>query len=262
MKEKKKSVWNLLWRCGLPVVLLLISLLFYSAAGHSFLGLVFLCLTGLVIVYQLLWLLKSRFPKTTRTLKIILNTCVIVGIVLVSVTLGLVLNASKGDGNPACDYVVVPGAAVRSWGPTYPLQERVAAAYEYMNAHPEAILIVSGGQGSDEPMSEAQCMYDMLVERGADPQRIWMEDKATSTWENMKFTMDLIREKTGETPTRLGVISNEYHLYRAKLFASRCGVEPVTIPAHTRWVSLRINNFLREVAGVWHFILLGGQYHD
>lgn len=262
MKERTRSVLNLLWRCGLPIVLLIVSLIFYGSAGHSFLGLVFLCLAGLVTVYQLLWLLKGKHPKVARRLKIILNTCVILGVAVVGITLGLVLNASRGDDQAACDYVVVLGAAVRPWGPTYPVQERVAAAYDYMNAHPEAIIIVSGGQGSDEPMSEAQCMYNMLVERGADPQRIWMEDKATSTWENMKFTMELIRQKTGQTPTRLGVISNEYHLFRAKLFASRCGVEPVTIPAHTRWISLRVNNFLREVAGVWHFILLGGQYHD
>lgn len=262
MEERRKVFLKRLLRGSIPAALLVISLLFYNSAGHSFLGLVFLCLTGLVLVYQFLGLLKGKKPKAAKILKTVLNTCVILGVIVVGVTLGLVLNASKGDHDAQCQYVVVLGAAVRPWGPTYPLQERVAAAYDYMNAHPEAILIVSGGQGSDEPMSEAQCMYDMLVRRGADPQRIWMEDKATSTWENMKFSLELIRQKTGERPSRLGVISNEYHLFRSKLFASRCGVEPVAIPAHTRWVSLRVNNFLREVAGVWHFILLGGQYHD
>lgn len=262
MKDKQKEFLKLLLRGSIPAALLVISLLFYNAPGHSFLALVFLCLTGLAVSYLLLGLLKSKKPKAAKILKTVLNTCVILGVIVVSVTLGLVLNASRGDRDAQCQYVVVLGAAVRPWGPTLPLQERVTAAYEYMNAHPEVILIVSGGQGSDEPMTEAQCMYDMLVQRGADRSRIWMEDRATSTWENMKFTLELIKEKTGDSPSQLGVISNEYHLFRSKLFASRCGVEPVGIPAHTRWVSLRVNNFLREVAGVWHFILLGGQYHD
>lgn len=262
MKNKAKNFFYFLLRWSLPILLALISAVFYSASGHSFLGLVFLCLTGLAVVYILLGMLKAKHPKAAKILKTTLNVCVIIGLLIVSITLGFVLNAARGDEDPGCRYVVVLGAAVRPWGPTYPLQERVAAAYEYMNSHPDAILIVSGGQGSDEPMTEAACMYDMLLRKGADPERIWIEDKATSTWENMKFTLELIQKKTGETPQTLGVISNEYHLFRARMFASRCGVEPVTIPAHTHYLSLRINNYLREVAGVWHYILLGGQYHD
>lgn len=262
MKEKVRSLLKAALPWGLPAALLIVSLLCYSSAGHAFLGLVFLGLTGLSAAYLLLRVLGSKHPKAAKILKTALTACVILGLAVVSVTLCLILDASRGDEDPGCEYVVVLGAAVRPWGPTYPLQERVAAAFDYMNDHPDAIIVVSGGQGDDEPMSEAACMYDMLVRMGADPDRIWMEDRATSTWENMKFSLELIREKTGQTPQSLGIISNEYHLFRAKLFAGRCGVEPIGIPAHTGWLSLRVNNFLREVAGVWHYILLGGKYND
>src|SRR5699024_4311035 len=120
--------------------------------------------------------------------------------------------------------------------------------------------IVSGGQGLDEPITEAQAMYDELVKLGIDESRIWMEDKATSTWENLNFTLDLIEEKTGVRPEKLGVISSEYHLFRSSLFAKKCGVEFVGIPAPTSQPGQRINHFMREVAGVWHFLILGGQY--
>jgi uncharacterized SAM-binding protein YcdF (DUF218 family) len=104
-------------------------------------------------------------------------------------------------------------------------------------------------------------MYRELVELGIDPNRIWIEDEATSTWENMHYSLDLIEERTGIRPTKLGVLSSEYHLFRASLFAKACNVESVGIPAATSRLSQRINHFMREIAGVWHYILLGGQYN-
>ena len=106
------------------------------------------------------------------------------------------------------------------------------------------------------------CMYDGLIARGINPERIWLEDKATSTWENLQFSLDLIEEKTGLRPETIGIISSEYHLFRAGLFADACQVESVGIPAKTTLKSQKLNHFLREVAGVWHYILLGGQYEN
>jgi uncharacterized SAM-binding protein YcdF (DUF218 family) len=130
----------------------------------------------------------------------------------------------------------------------------------YLLEHEDVIAVVSGGQGTDEPITEAECMYRELVNLGIDPKRIWIEDEATSTWENMKFTLDLIEEKTGTRPEKLGVLSSEYHLFRASLFAKACDVEFVGIPAKTSRASQAINHFMREVAGIWHYILLGGNY--
>ena len=103
-------------------------------------------------------------------------------------------------------------------------------------------------------------MYRELATLGIDPKRLWIEDEATSTWENLNFSLDLIEEKTGERPAKLGVLSSEYHLFRASLFAKACDVEFVGIPAKTSRLSQAVNHFMREVAGVWHYLLLGGQY--
>ena len=140
--------------------------------------------------------------------------------------------------------------------------DRIRATAAYMNEHPEVIAIVSGGKGPDEPMTEAQCMYNELVKLGISPDRIWMEEKATSTWENLHFALDLIEEKTGRRPENIGLLSSEYHLFRAKLFAKACNVEAVGIPARTSRLSQMINHFMREVAGVWHYLILGGNYSD
>ena len=105
-------------------------------------------------------------------------------------------------------------------------------------------------------------MYVELTNLGIDGERVWTEDQAESTWENIRYSLDLIEQNTGTRPTRLGVLSSEYHLFRASLFARKNGVEFVGIPAKTSRFSQKVNHFMREVAGVWHYILLGGNYHD
>ena len=234
----------------------------FLMAGYSFSALVCVCLIGILLFYNICYMSRKRFPKTTKVVKGLFTFLLCIGLLVVSVTEVLIIRASLGDKAETCEYMVVLGAKVRQDGPSVSLMDRIKAAADYMEAHPEVIAIVSGGQGSDEPMTEARCMYENLVKLGVDPSRIWLEDQATSTWENLRFTLDLIEEKTGQRPTKIGLLSSEYHLFRAKLFAKECGVEAVGIPAHTSRISQMVNHFMREVAGVWHYIILGGQYHD
>ena len=172
----------------------------------------------------------------------------------------VIVTASRGVEKTESEYVIVLGAGVNGTVPSRSLRERLDAAYEYLVNHPENIAIVSGGQGSGEDITEAQCMFDYLTGKGISPDRIWMEDKATSTLENLRYSLDLIEEKTGQRPTKIGVLSSEYHLFRASLFARACDVEFVGIPAITSRWGQRINHFLREIAGIWHYLILGGQY--
>jgi len=228
--------------------------------GYSFSALVCCAIIGIILFYKVTGILLPRFPKGLPILRRIFTICLCIGLLVVIVTECLIIKASFGDGKKHCDYMVVLGAKVRVTGPSASLWDRIHGAYDYLSTHPDVIAIVSGGQGDDEPMTEAQSMYEELVAMGIEPERIWIEDKATSTWENLNFALDLIEEKTGQRPDTLGVVSSEYHLFRASLFAKACGVEFVGIPAHTSRVSQMINHFMREVAGVWHYLLLGGQY--
>ena len=234
----------------------------FLLAGYSFSALVCICLMGLLLFYNICYMTRNQFPKTTRVVKCVFTILLVIGLLVVGVTECLIIHAAFGDRDESCEYMLVLGAKVRSDGPSVSLMDRIKAAAAYMNAHPEVIAVVSGGKGTDEPMTEAQCMYDELIRLGIDPNRIWMEDRATSTWENLRFTLNLIEEKTGKRPEKIGLLSSEYHLFRAKLFADRCGVEAVGIPARTSRLSQMVNHFMREVAGVWHYILLGGQYND
>ena len=232
----------------------------FCIPGYSFSALVCACLIAVILFYTFMPALGMKFPAFARIMTRIFSACLIIGVLVVGITEAVIIHASFGDPKEDVEYMVVLGAKVNRDGPSVSLWDRICGAYEYMEEHPDVIAVVSGGQGTDEPITEAECMYRELVFLGIDPERIWIEDEATSTWENMQFTLNLIEERTGQRPTKLGVLSSEYHLFRASLFARACDVEFVGIPARTSRIPQMINHFMREVAGVWHYLILGGQY--
>ena len=232
----------------------------FCIPGYSFSALVCLCLIGIILFYTFLPLVGMRFPVFARYAGRIFTAVLLAGLLVVGTTEAIIIRKSFGDPKEQVDHVIVLGAKVNAHGPSVSLWDRIYGAYAYALAHPDTVLVLSGGQGSDEPVTEAECMYRELVDLGLDPRQLRMEDKATSTWENLKFSLDLIEDETGTRPVKIGVLSSEYHLFRASLFARACEVEFVGIPARTSRWGQRINHFMREVAGVWHYLILGGQY--
>lgn len=232
----------------------------FCVPGYSFSALVCLLLIAIVLFYTLMPLAGLKFPEFTRAVTIAVTALLILGVLVVGITEAVIIHASFGNPELPVDYVVVLGAKVNRDGPSVSLWDRICAAYTYLDEHPGVTAVLSGGQGTDEPITEAECMYRELVELGIPPERLWLEEEATSTWENLNLSLDLIEEKTGQRPQKLGVLSSEYHLFRASLFAKACGVEFVGIPARTSRLPQKVNHFMREAAGVWHYILLGGNY--
>lgn len=258
--QKERNTANLLrWIAMVPLGIIWYAFTFVWG-GYSFTALVAACIIGILLFYNVMSWAVKRFPKPARVVKRVFTVLLCIGLLICGITEVMIIRASFGEPEESCQYMLVLGAKVRYDGPSVSLMDRINAAYDYMVSHPEVIAIVSGGQGPDEPMTEARCMYEELVKKGIDPNRIWLEEKATSTWENINFTLDLIQERTGVRPDKIGLLSSEYHLFRASLFADRCGVDAVGIPAETSRLSQKINHFMREVAGIWHYLLLGGQY--
>ena len=164
----------------------------------------------------------------------------------------VIMHSAKAD-EGEFDYLLVLGTVVEGTEPSPMLADRIQAAYDYLTAHPEVICIVSGGKGDAVNLSEAECMYNELAALGIDPKRILMEDQATSTMENFQFSLALIEAETGVRPEKLGVLSSEFHLFRARMFARREGVTPVAIPARTTDLPTFLRYFLREIVMVWYY---------
>ncbi len=230
----------------------------FCVPGYSFSALVCCGIIAVILFYEVTRIQLPRYPKVLKPLRKVFTVCLIIGLLIFSITEGCIIGASFGNPEKKCDYFVVLGAKVRDDGPSVSLWDRIYGAESYLKAHPDAIAVVSGGQGADEPMSEGQAMYDELVKLGIDPERIWIEDKATSTRENITFALDLIEERTGTRPDTLGVVSSEYHLLRAGLLTRECGVDFVGIPARTSRASQLVNHMMREAAAVWEYLVLGG----
>ena len=134
----------------------------------------------------------------------------------------------KADGTN--DYAIVLGARVKENGePSLSLQYRLETAIEYLQKHPQVKVIVSGGQGKEEPMSEAERMYTYLLEAGIAKERIIQEDASTSTYENLSFSKELLPE--GEKG--LTIISSDFHLTRAQYLAEKLDLEVDVVPAQT-----------------------------
>lgn len=143
--------------------------------------------------------------------------------------------------------VIVLGCQVKGERPSRMLTERIDAAYDWMEEHPQSVAIVSGGQGEGEDISEAQCMRDELVKRGIPEDRILMEDKSTSTRENIAFSKKLIREKN--LSENVAVVTNEFHIYRSIRIAEKAGLKAGAVPAKTAWFLLP-TFFMREQIGI------------
>lgn len=115
---------------------------------------------------------------------------------------------------------MVLGASVYADGPSPALTRRVNAVTGCLDRHPDAVIIASGGQGPNEPVSEAQCIRDELVKRGVDPGRIVLEDKSTDTRENMINSRALI----DRADAAVGIVTNNFHIWRSMRLARRAGL--------------------------------------
>jgi uncharacterized SAM-binding protein YcdF (DUF218 family) len=152
----------------------------------------------------------------------------------------------------------VLGAGVDGDTPSPILQDRINAAYDYLTKHPDTVCIATGGKGDDENLSEAQCIYNHLTQMGISGDRIWMEDQATSTVENFRYSIDLLKQETGSIPKSVGVLSNEFHLFRASLMAKNNGLSPIFIAAPTSDAWTRIYYTVREIFVLWNYLITGG----
>lgn len=161
---------------------------------------------------------------------------IIIGILL---TTGVVLyvwtGVLIGEGKePKADgtnrYAIILGAKVHETGiPSLSLKYRLDAAVDYLNQYPHVRVILSGGQGSDEPMSEADFMYAYLVEKGINKERLIREGASTSTYENLLFSKELLPQNA----TSITIISSDFHLARAQFIAEQLELEVDVVAAKT-----------------------------
>lgn len=189
-----------------------------------------------------------------KILLIFIAAVIVVGIVYVSVLSVLMYRAQENTPDEP-NVIVVLGCKVKGQKPSRMLRRRLEAAFDALNRHPDVLCIVSGGQGSNEEISEALAMKKYLCEKGIDESRIIMEDRSTSTYENIQFSLDIL-DSLGMSHD-MTLVTDGFHQYRASLIARSQGVENVT--AYSAYTEPRylFTYWVREWLGLTHFYVFG-----
>lgn len=216
----------------------------YAGTASSFLFF-WIIAAGTLAVCALLSIINSKIHWIAHIPKVVKATVLVVaafGIVSFVIIELLIVKHMNEKVTQDADYVVVLGAQVRGTRITKALKTRLDAAYDYACENKTAKVIVSGGQGAGEELSEAQAMYDYLIERGLDEKRIVMEDQSTTTKENLTFSKDFIEKEDA----KVVIVTNNFHVYRATLLAKKIGYQsPQGIGSSTDY-HLFINYMVRE----------------
>ena len=182
---------------------------------------------------------KSKIYKIAKIAFFVILICSVAIVSFIAVY-GQYDNADYNE-----DAVIVLGAGINGDKVTYPLKVRLDKAIEYHKLNPDAVIVVTGGQGFQETVTEAYAMEKYLVQNGVEASKIIKEEKATSTNENMRFSKKLLKEDS-----KVVVITNNFHIYRAVSIAKLEGLDNVThIHAGLQWYNI-VPCYIRECLAV------------
>jgi uncharacterized SAM-binding protein YcdF (DUF218 family) len=239
------------WLVALSGILLLDTLILI-ALGKINLGTVLpggLGLGGMIALWQrrLIVGLKQRSP----VFRVAWRTGII-GLILWLVTLvvfvlwTLQLSATDDRSVEDARYVIVLGAGLQGTEPSPTLRARLDTALRLAEINQQAEVVVSGGQGMNEVVSEASAMATYLERQDLPASRILREGKSRSTWENLSFSARLLMERDWRPETPVCIVTSDFHVVRARSIAMRAGFANICmIPAPTPlWILP--NSWLRE----------------
>ena len=240
----KKNWW---WWICTAVQLAIVAILWsFGPAGYRYASAVPLLLSVICVIL--------RFGK--RWLRVAAFALSVFGILALSAVELPIVSAAQAEADTSASYVVVLGAAVYGKDPSIALKNRLNRAIAYLHANPSAKVVVSGGQGEGEDISEAACMQTYLKAKGIDASRILSEEHSTSTMENLAFSKAVI-EQDGGDPQKIAIVSSAYHLYRAQSMASSLGMQAIGVASSDGYPLYMCGMYLREALGVVKMWLFG-----
>ena len=194
------------------------------------------------------WIKKgdSMFKKSIGKIIKALIILFVISFILIE---GLIIVNGNTKITSEVDYMIILGARLYGEVPSPALSERLKVAEIYLKDNPQLKVIVSGGQGADEYISEALAMERYLVNRGIDKNRVIVEDTSTSTYENISNSLNIIKEIDDLESPRVLLVTNRFHVFRSKLLANRLGAKAYGLPAKVP-PSIVIPQYVREYFAV------------
>ncbi len=233
---------------GILFILGILSMLYGILVLRVGSGTLFWLIWEAIGAFFLLWalLIHKGFFDSHKKIKILFHVLLVVSAAVLASFCGMIAGQFTAKGESNLDYIIILGAQVREDGPSVVLRYRLDTAIDYLNENPDTICIVSGGQGTNEPFSEAEGMSDYLMENGIEKSRILLEDESTNTIENIQNSKALM-----ELPYNgVGIVTNNFHVFRAVQIAKVQGLEGVCGIASDSNALYLPNNVLRECCGI------------
>ncbi|MGL4820795.1 MAG: YdcF family protein [Bacilli bacterium] len=245
-------MWHLIWTVSVFVIgiFLFANSIIASVVSTISIGTIVPFVVGFLMmgISVLKWTVMKETPLIANEL--IRNGMYVAAIVLVVgfMAIQLMIFSAKNDDLKNPDVFIVLGAALIGETPSLSLQFRLEKAVELADRYPDSVLVVSGGQGEGEDITEAEAMRRYLVDKGVDRSRVYEEAASTSTYENFQFSKVLIAEQRWN-PDEIVVITNDFHMFRSKMLASRVGLTVKGQSAQTPF-GVRLANHVRETFAV------------
>ncbi len=215
----------------------------------------------LLCIYLVIWPVIGNLGKNrlSTTLYTIISCIAVYVLSLLSVySLSAVFNLFHLKKKRNADYIIVLGAGIIGSKVTPLLAARIEKGIELLRYNPNAVLIMSGGQGSGEDIPESKAMAEYALDKGVGAEKIIMEQKSVSTEENLRFSRELMNKQNPQ----IVIVTTAYHILRALILAKRQGIRCVGFGAKTKWY-FTLNAFIREFVGylrlTWkkHMIVIG-----
>lgn len=179
------------------------------------------------------------------------------GVLVFGALLGQVLAGAHDDVDGDPQVMIILGCKLEDWGPSWMLRDRLDKALDYLQDHPDLTVVVSGGQGDNEPDTEAQGMADYLAEHGVPRENMILETMSHNTHQNLAYSAEHLEEAGFNIKDGAIIVSNGFHLTRAKMLAGRVGFENVSVlAAPSSHTPSRLKMYIREpIALVKSFVL-------
>lgn len=167
----------------------------------------------------------------------------------------IITTNSNSQPKPGADAMIVLGAGLKGDIITQPLAARLDKAFEYLTNNNNTIVVVSGGQGPEETVTEASAMKRYLISRGINSERIIEEDKATSTYENFKFSKEKLDNILSNNNYSVVFATTDFHVFRAKMVAHDAGLDAEATGAKSLYYMIP-NFYLREYLAIFKYLIL------
>lgn len=209
------------------------------------LGVILPGLAGLVLIIVSLCKLQKEdcFRIRNRKLRYYLLALLLAWLISFIGIEIMLLTGQKSDANKKVDYLIVLGAGLKGEKMSSTLKSRIDCALNYLEGYPDTKVIVSGGQGPGEDITEAEAMRRYLVANGIADNRVIKEEKSTSTIENLRLSKKIVAENSKKN--EIMIVTSDYHMLRAKMLAKRAGLTPYSLPSRTPYYVV-VNSYLRE----------------